>query len=366
MLYNLLYPLSEQVPWLSFLNLLSYASVRSIGALATAFGVSLFVGTHFIDALRVQQGKGQPIRSDGPETHFQKVGTPTMGGLLILMSLVIGTLLWADVTIGYVWAALLITLGFGGIGFIDDYLKVSKQNTGGLSGKLRLALEGLLALGIVVWIVYLQPEQYRFIVSIPFLKDVYINLGYFYLFAPFAIFVIIGAGNAVNFTDGLDGLAIVPVAIAAGVFAVIAWIAGNSVMAKELYLFHIPNAREMSVFCSALIGSAMGFLWFNAPPAKVFMGDTGSLALGGSLGAIAIVTKHELVLAIAGGLFVLETLSVVIQVTSFKLTGKRVFKMAPLHHHFEKKGWAESTVVIRFWIISILLALVALSTLKIR
>ncbi len=366
MLYNLLYPLSDQISWLSFLNLLSYTSVRSIGALITAFAVSLFVGNHFIDALRAQQGKGQPIRDDGPEGHFQKVGTPTMGGLLILMSLTIGTLLWADVTSGYVWVTLLITLGFGFIGFMDDYLKVSRQNTGGLSGKIRLSLEALFAFAAVFWITSLQPAEYQYIVSIPFLKDTQINLSYFYLFFPFAICVIIGAGNAVNFTDGLDGLAIVPVAITAGVFAIIAWIIGNSLLAKDLYLFHIPEAGEMAVFCCALIGSAMGFLWFNAPPAKVFMGDTGSLALGGGLGAIAIVTKHELVLAIAGGLFVLETLSVIIQVASFKLTGKRVFRMAPLHHHFEKKGWAESTVVIRFWIISILLALIALSTIKIR
>ncbi len=364
MFYNLLVPLSEGSDFWSFLNLFSYTSVRTICALFTSFFFSVFIGEALIHQLRLKQGKGQPIRQDGPEAHLSKVGTPTMGGLLILITLIIGALLWSDVTIGYVWAALFITLGFGLVGFTDDYLKISKQNTDGLPGKLRLAIEFLLALITVIWIMYLQPEAIASQVSIPGFKNFFIPLGWF--FVIFGMVVIVGAGNAVNFTDGLDGLAAVPVAIVAAVFGIIAWIVGHSVLAQDLYLSHIPNVEEMAVFCGALIGACMGFLWYNAPPAKVFMGDTGSLALGGALGAIAIITKHELILAIAGGLFVLEALSVIIQVISFKTTGKRVFRMAPIHHHFEKKGWAESTVVIRFWIISILLALIALSFLKIR
>lgn len=364
MLFNILVPLSEKSEFWSFLNVFSYTSVRTICALFTSFFISVFIGEFLIRFLQIKQGKGQPIRDDGPEAHLSKVGTPTMGGLLILMTLTIGTLLWSDVTTGYIWAALFITLSFGAIGFTDDYLKVAKQNTAGLPGKLRLALEFLAAAITVIWIMMLQPADISSDVAIPFFKDLLIPLGW--AFVPFAMIVIVGAGNAVNFTDGLDGLAAVPVAIVAAVFGIIAWLVGNYVLSAQLYLHYIPYARELSVFCGALIGSSMGFLWFNAPPAKVFMGDTGSLALGGALGAISIITKHELILAIAGGLFVLEAASVIIQVISFKTTGKRVFRMAPLHHHYEKKGWAESTIVIRFWIISILLALIALSTLKIR
>ncbi len=364
MFYHIFVPLSEKSEFWSFLNLFSYTSVRTIAALFTAFFFSVFIGESLIGLLRIKQGKGQPIRNDGPEGHLNKVGTPTMGGLLILITLIIGALLWSDITVGYVWAALFITLGFGLVGFTDDYLKISKQNTDGLPGKLRLAIEFSLSLFVVIWIMYLQPDSISSQVAIPGFKDLFIPLGWF--FAVFGMVVIVGAGNAVNFTDGLDGLAAVPVAIVAGVFGIIAWIVGHSVLSQSLYLQHIPQVQELAVFCGALIGACMGFLWFNAPPAKVFMGDTGSLALGGALGAIAIITKHELILTIAGGLFVLEAMSVIIQVVSFKTTGKRVFRMAPIHHHFEKKGWAESTVVIRFWIISILLALMALSFLKIR
>ncbi|MFV0431818.1 MAG: phospho-N-acetylmuramoyl-pentapeptide-transferase [Alphaproteobacteria bacterium] len=360
----MLVPLSEKSEFWSFLNLFSYTSVRTICALFTSFLISVFIGESLIHFLRLKQGKGQPIRKDGPQGHLEKVGTPTMGGLLILMTLTIGTLLWSDITTGYVWAALFITLVFGIIGFTDDYLKVAKQNPDGLPGKLRLTLEFLAAAIATLWIMSLQPDNLSSHISIPSFKNMLIDLGW--LFVPFAMIVIVGAGNAVNFTDGLDGLAAVPVAIVAAVFGIISWVVGNAVLSEQLYLYYIPNARELSVFCGALIGASMGFLWFNAPPAKVFMGDTGSLALGGALGAISIITKHELILAIAGGLFVLEAASVIIQVISYKTTGKRVFMMAPIHHHFEKKGWAESTVVIRFWIISIILALIALSTLKIR
>jgi len=315
--------------------------------------------------LRLRQGKGQPIRADGPESHLlTKRGTPTMGGLLILAALIVSTLLWANLSSPYVWTVLMVTLGFGMIGFYDDYLKVTKQTHKGVSGRVRLLIEFAIA-AVAAWIVmHVGTEPFSTSLTFPFVKDFVVNLGWFFL--PFAMFVIVGAGNAVNLTDGLDGLAIVPVMIAAGCFGIIAYLAGNAVFADYLQIHFVVGTGELAVVCGTVIGAGLGFLWFNAPPAAIFMGDTGSLALGGMLGAVAVAVKHEIVLAIIGGLFVLEALSVIIQVASFKLTGKRVFRMAPIHHHFEKLGWTEPQVVIRFWIIACVLALVGLSTLKLR
>ncbi|MBT3915699.1 MAG: phospho-N-acetylmuramoyl-pentapeptide-transferase, partial [Rhodospirillaceae bacterium] len=311
------------------------------------------------------QKKGQPIREDGPEGHLiTKVGTPTMGGFMILLALVVSTLLWADLRNGYIWAALGVTVGYGMIGFIDDYIKVTRQNSSGLPGKLKMLLQIFIAIAATLYIMSLTREPLATSLAIPFFKTVLIDLGWF--FVAFACLVIVGSSNAVNLTDGLDGLAIGPVMIATAVFALIAYIIGNSVFSNYLQLNYVPGAGELSIFCGALIGAGLGFLWYNAPPAMVFMGDTGSLAMGGALGSVAVITKHELVLAIVGGLFVLETVSVIVQVISFKLTGKRVFAMAPLHHHFEKKGWAEPTIVIRFWIIAVILATAGLATLKLR
>jgi phospho-N-acetylmuramoyl-pentapeptide-transferase len=362
MLYNLLYPLADQV---GVFNLFKYLTFRTGGAVITALLVSFVAGPGVIAWLRKWQKQGQPIRLDGPESHLlTKKGTPTMGGFLILLGLTVATLLWADLRSTYVWITLMVTLGYGLIGFLDDFLKVSKKNPKGLPGKAKLA--GQIALGLIAaWVVWDgQPAALSGAMAVPFFKHVLIQLGWFFI--PFAVFVIIGASNAVNLTDGLDGLAIVPVMIASGVFALISYLVGHAVFANYLQIHYVPGAGELAVFCGALVGAGLGFLWFNAPPAMVFMGDTGSLAMGGALGTIAVVTKHELVLAIVGGLFVLETVSVIVQVASFKLTGKRVFRMAPLHHHFEKKGWAEPTVVIRFWIIAGILALAGLSTLKLR
>jgi len=312
----------------------------------------------------VKQGKGQPIREDGPATHFAKRGTPTMGGLMILSGITVSTLLWANLANAYVWIVLFVTLSYGVIGFYDDYLKVTKSSAGGVSGKMRLLAEITVA-GIAAYAVMrVGSAGFSSSLTVPFFKNVVIPLGA--LFIIIGIFVIAGAGNAVNLTDGLDGLAIVPVMIAASTFGLIAYLSGNANFARYLQIHHVAGAGELAIICGALIGAGLGFLWFNAPPAMIFMGDTGSLALGGALGAIAVATKHEIVLAIVGGLFVLETLSVIIQVASFKLTGKRVFRMAPLHHHFEQKGWKESTVVVRFWIISVVLALIGLATLKLR
>jgi phospho-N-acetylmuramoyl-pentapeptide-transferase len=342
-------------------NLFRYISFRSIGALVTALAIALLLGPRFIDMLRMKQGKGQPIREDGPEWHLlTKRGTPTMGGLLILIGLTISTLLWMDVGNGFVWAALGVTLGFGVIGFLDDYDKVTKQSHKGVSGKVRLALEFLIA-GVACAFIASRTGTTLYL---PFFKDFGLPLGLAYI--GFAAFIVTGFGNAVNLTDGLDGLATMPVVIAAGTFAIIAYLVGNIRFSDYLGIHHVPGSGELAVFCAALIGACLGFLWFNAPPAMVFMGDTGSLALGGALGTIAVVTNHELVLLVVGGLFVLETLSVIIQVLSFKATGRRVFRMAPLHHHYEKKGWKEPTVVIRFWIIAIVLALAGLATLKLR
>ncbi|PWR18047.1 phospho-N-acetylmuramoyl-pentapeptide-transferase [Zavarzinia compransoris] len=362
MLFNLLAPLADEF---AVFNLFRYLTFRTGGATLTALLVAFVLGPRLIAWLKTKQKKGQPIRSDGPQSHLlTKQGTPTMGGFLILIGLVVSVLLWADLSSGYVWAVTTVTLGFGLIGFADDYLKVSKVNPKGVPGKLKLLLEIVVATGAVVWIVMLTTPDHSTALAIPFFKNLLIQLGWF--FVPVAVFVIVGAGNAVNLTDGLDGLAIVPVMIAAGAFGIIVYLVGNFRFADYLQIHHVAGAGELAVFCGALVGAGLGFLWFNAPPAMVFMGDTGSLALGGALGAIAVAVKHELVLAIIGGLFVLETVSVVVQVISFKLTGKRVFRMAPLHHHFEQKGWSEPTVVIRFWIIAVVLALIGLSTLKLR
>ena len=362
MLYNFLYPLADQI---SVFNVFRYITFRTGGAIMTALIISFVVGPFLIRALASRQSGGQPIRDDGPESHLlTKKGTPTMGGFLILLALSVATLLWADLTNGYIWAVLGVTIGYGAIGFIDDYLKVSRRETDGLPGKLKLLLQTIVALSVALWVSHLLPAPLSTTIAVPFVKNLLIDLGW--MFPVMAVFVMVGSSNSVNLTDGLDGLAIVPVMIATGVFALIAYLVGNVVFSGYLQIHHVPGTGELAVFCGALVGGSLGFLWFNAPPAKIFMGDTGSLSLGGALGAIAVITKHELVLAIVGGLFVLETVSVIVQVASFKLTGKRVFRMAPLHHHFEQKGWAEPTIVIRFWIIASILALIGLSTLKLR
>ncbi|GGE42313.1 phospho-N-acetylmuramoyl-pentapeptide-transferase [Agaricicola taiwanensis] len=352
---------AETIP---LLNLFRYITFRTGGAIITSMLFVFLFGPAIIAQLRIRQGKGQPIRDDGPQSHLLKRGTPTMGGLMILSGLVVGTLLWGNLANIYVWVVLAVTLGFGLIGFYDDYLKVSKQSHKGFSGRARLAVEFVLA-GLAVYIMTrLAPDSLSTSLAFPFLKGVLLNLGYVFIF--FGALVIVGSGNAVNLTDGLDGLAIVPVMVAAASFGFIAYLAGNAVFADYLQIHLMPGTGELAVLCGAMLGAGLGFLWFNAPPAQIFMGDTGSLALGGMLGAIAVATKHEIVLAIVGGLFVLEAASVIIQVASFKLTGKRVFKMAPIHHHFEQLGWTESQVVIRFWIIAVVLALIGLSSLKLR
>ncbi len=360
MLYELI-TFSDQF---SLLNVFRYITFRTGGAIMTALLFVFLFGPAIIDLLRIKQGKGQPIREDGPQTHFSKKGTPTMGGLMILAGVTVATLLWANLSNPYVWIVLGVTLSFGAIGFYDDYLKVTRQTSSGFGGKARLGFEFLVA-GIATYAVMrLGAPGFADALTVPFFKNVVIPLGF--MFVLLGMIVIAGAGNAVNLTDGLDGLAIVPVMIAAATFGLIAYLVGNVRFSQYLQIHYVVGVGEVSVICGALLGAGLGFLWFNAPPAMVFMGDTGSLALGGALGAIAVATKHEIVLAIVGGLFVLETLSVFIQVASFKLTGKRVFRMAPLHHHFEQKGWKESTVVVRFWIISVVLALVGLATLKLR
>lgn len=345
-------------------NLFRYITFRAGAAFFTALIFGFLFGRPLIDWLRVHQGKGQPIRADGPQTHLAKVGTPTMGGLLILAAMGVSTLLWARLDNGYIWIVMGVTYGYALIGFADDYAKVTKQNVKGVSSRMRMLLGLLLAALAALAVIWVQPSELRFGLALPVLKDALLNLGWF--FVPFAMVVIVGTANAVNLTDGLDGLAIMPVMIAAATFGVISYIVGRADYTSYLGVSFVPGTGELIVFCSALIGAGLGFLWYNAPPAAVFMGDTGSLALGGALGAIAVCTKHELVLVIVGGLFVVEALSVIIQVGYFKMTGKRVFLMAPIHHHFEKKGWGESQVVIRFWIIALVLALIGLATLKIR
>ncbi|MCA1940926.1 MAG: phospho-N-acetylmuramoyl-pentapeptide-transferase [Caenispirillum bisanense] len=361
----MLYFLSQLSGEVAMLNLFRYLTFRAGGAVVTALVVAFLVGPLLIRWLRKKQREGQPIRADGPETHLlTKKGTPTMGGLMILFATFTSTLLWADLSNVFVWAVLLVTVGYGLLGFADDFLKVTKRNTKGVSGKMKLLVQFGIAAVAALMISYGTMSALDNHLAMPFLKNVLLDLGLLYI--PFAMLVMVGASNAVNLTDGLDGLAIVPVMIAAGVFMLISYLVGNAIFANYLQIHHVPGTGELAILCAALVGAGMGFLWFNAPPAMIFMGDTGSLALGGALGAIAVATKHEIVLAIVGGLFVLETVSVIVQVASFKLTGKRVFRMAPLHHHFEKKGWAESTVVIRFWIIAGILAIAGLSTLKLR
>jgi phospho-N-acetylmuramoyl-pentapeptide-transferase len=362
MLYHLLTPLAADFP---VLNVFRYITFRSGGAVLTALFLCFIFGPRIINWLRSKQGKGQPIREDGPQTHIiTKQGTPTMGGFMILIGLGVGTLLWADLSNPYIWICLLVTMGFGGVGFIDDYLKVTRRSSKGIAGKMKLVLQFSIAAAAAVMISLLSAGDLQNQMAVPFAKTVLINLGW--LFVPFAMLVMVGASNAVNLTDGLDGLATMPVIIAAATFALLAYLVGYSTFAEYLQIHYVAGSSELAVFMAALIGGCLGFLWFNAPPAMVFMGDTGSLALGGALGAVAVIIKHELVLVIVGGLFVLETVSVIVQVISFKTTGKRVFRMAPLHHHFEQKGWAESTIVVRFWIISLVLALIGLSTLKLR
>jgi phospho-N-acetylmuramoyl-pentapeptide-transferase len=362
MLLDLLYPLSNDIGWLRLFGFLTF---RSGGAVVTALIVSFVLGRPIINWLKSRQGAGQPIRDDGPAGHLlTKKGTPTMGGVLILLAILISVLLWADLRNIYLWPVLMVTAGFGLIGFTDDYLKLTKRNSKGLPGRTKLIGQIVVAASATVWIASITPLPIATGLAVPFVKDVLINLWWF--FVPFGIFVMVGASNAVNLTDGLDGLAIVPVMIAAGCFGVISYLVGNARYADYLQLHHIAGSGELAVFCGALVGASLGFLWFNAPPAMVFMGDTGSLSMGGALGSISVVTKHELVLAIIGGLFVLEAVSVIVQVASFKMTGRRVFRMAPLHHHFEQKGWQEPTIVIRFWIIASILALAGLATLKLR
>lgn len=361
MLYNLLAPLAHDI---KVFNLFNYLTFRTGGAIMTALLICFLIAPPMIAWLRKKQKEGQPIRKDGPESHFSKAGTPTMGGLMILISVTVSTILWADLTNKLVWYALLVMVGYGLIGFGDDYLKLTKRNTKGLPGKLKILGQVVIGLAATIGVMHAMPDHLNMHIAIPFFKNLFIYVGWF--FPVWALFILIGSSNAVNLTDGLDGLAIVPVAVAAASFGLIAYVTGRADYTEYLNIPFVPGTGELAILCGALIGGAMGFLWYNAPPAMIFMGDTGSLAMGGVLGAIALITKHELVLAIIGGLFVLETVSVIVQVVSFKLTGKRVFAMAPLHHHFEKKGWSEPTIVIRFWIIAVILALIGLSTLKLR
>jgi phospho-N-acetylmuramoyl-pentapeptide-transferase len=360
----MLYELVAFTDQISVLNLFRYLTFRGVGAVVTALLFVFLFGPMMIDILRIKQGKGQPIREDGPRSHLSKRGTPTMGGLMILSGVLVSTLLWANLSNGYVWVVLGVMMSYGAIGFYDDFLKVTKRSVEGFSGKIRLLLEMGVAAAAAFIFMQLAPAPLSESVAIPFFKDVLINLGPFFIL--FGIVVIAGSGNAVNLTDGLDGLAIVPVMIVAVTFGVFVYVTGRVDFTRYLQLNYIPGTGELAIICAALFGAGLGFLWFNAPPAMIFMGDTGSLALGGALGAIAVACKHEVQLAIAGGLFVLEAMSVIIQVISYKTTGKRVFRMAPLHHHFEQKGWQEATVVVRFWIISVVLALAALTTLKLR
>jgi phospho-N-acetylmuramoyl-pentapeptide-transferase len=361
MLYDLARPFADKF---LLANLLRYQTFRTGGAVITALLVCFVFGPAIIRWLKSRQGAGQPIRTDGPETHLKKQGTPTMGGVMILLAVVASTLLWVDLKNAYTWIVLGVTVGFGAIGFGDDYLKLTKRNSKGLSSRVKFLWQLLIAAAAAVLIASVTRQPLSTELAFPFFKDALVNLGWFY--PAFSIFVMVGTSNAVNLTDGLDGLAIVPVMIATACFGLIAYLVGNLIFANYLQLQHVAGTGELTVFCGALVGASLGFLWFNAPPAMVFMGDTGSLSMGAALGAISIITKHEIVLAIIGGLFVLETASVIVQVASFKTTGRRVFRMAPLHHHFEKQGWSEPTVVIRFWIIAAILALVGLSSLKLR
>ena len=368
MLYHLLTPLTEDF---QLFNVFRYLTFRTGGAVMTALIISFLLGPSLIRWMRRKQGRGQPIRDDGPQSHIiEKAGTPTMGGVLILLSLTVATFLWARLDNPYVWIVIGVTLGFGALGFIDDYLKVTKQNTSGVIGSFKLIFQ--FALALVAGYACMRtlgaaPDATPGMASsvpVPFFKNFAIPLGF--MFVPFAAFVIVGASNTVNLTDGLDGLATVPVMIAAATYMLIAYLVGRADFADYLQVIYVPGVGELAIICGAIIGAGLGFLWYNAPPAAIFMGDTGSLALGGAIGSIAVAAKHEIVLAIVGGLFVLEGLSVMIQIASFKLFGKRVFRMAPIHHHFEQLGWKESTIVIRFWIVAVILALIGLATLKLR
>lgn len=366
MFYNFLAPLAD-IDGLEFLNVFRYITFRTGGAMMTALFIALFIGPSVIRWLKSKQAGGQPIRPDGPETHLKKAGTPTMGGLMMLISITISTLLWMDLTNPFVWMALIVMLGFGAIGFHDDYLKLTKRTHHGLSARNKLLAQIAIGALATFGIVLNMPENPAGLatgVAFPFVKNYFFDLSFFFI--AWAIVVMIGSSNAVNLTDGLDGLATVPVAIAAGCFGFIAYLTGHALYAAYLQIPYVPGTGELAILCGAIVGGCLGFLWYNAPPAQVFMGDVGSLSLGGVLGAIAVMTKHEIVLAIIGGLFVAETVSVMIQVVYFKMTGKRFFRMAPIHHHFEKLGWPETTVVVRFWIVAIVLALVGLSTLKLR
>ena len=356
----MLFWMAEHLHFEGLLNLIRYQSFRTGAAVATALLIGLVIGPRFIGWLRVRQGKGQPIRADGPQTHLAKRGTPTMGGLMILTAMGLSVLLWMDLSSPYVWAVLFVTLGFGAIGFLDDYDKVKKASTAGVSARVRLLLEFVIA-GVAAWIIMGQNGPHLYL---PFTQRMYLELGWFY--PVFAAFTIVAFGNAVNLTDGLDGLATMPVIIASVAFMIIVYLVGNVKFATYLGIPHVRNAGELAILCGAVVGAGLAFLWYNAPPAAVFMGDTGSLALGGALGTISVVAHHEIVLGIIGGLFVVEALSVIVQVFWYKRTGKRVFRMAPIHHHFEQLGWSEPTVVIRFWIIALVLALAGLSTLKLR
>lgn len=353
--------LSEELSWL---NIFRYITFRTGGALFSSFFIGLIAGPYFISWLKSKQMNGQPIRADGPSSHFSKKGTPTMGGLLILISITVSTLLWANLLNPYVWVLLFVLLGFGLTGFLDDYLKLTENNSKGISGWQKIGLQAAISIVACVWMISLENGSMGTTLTIPFFKSIFLDLSYFYI--PFVLVVLVGTSNAVNLTDGLDGLVSIPVIMTTFVFMVIAYLVGRIDYAAYLHVYYVVGAGEMVVFCGALIGAVLSFLWFNTHPAQVFMGDTGSLALGGVLGALAVATKHELLLLVAGGIFVIEALSDIIQVASFKIRKKRVFLMAPIHHHFEKKGWSETTVVMRFWIVSILMALMALATLKIR
>jgi phospho-N-acetylmuramoyl-pentapeptide-transferase len=362
MFYHLGLELSQTI---GAFNVFRYITLRAGGALLTALIISFIFGPRLISWLKGRQTYGQPIRKDGPEGHLlTKTGTPTMGGVLILAASVGSTLLWTNWANSYVWIVLGIIVGFGAIGAVDDYLKLTRRSSDGLSAKSRLCFQGLISIVATLWLVGANNTDLATSLTFPIFKNAVLELGWFFI--PFSLLVIVGSSNAVNLTDGLDGLAIVPVMIAAGVFGLIAYLVGNAVFASYLQIHPVPGSGELAIICAALVGASLGFLWFNAPPAMVFMGDTGSLSMGGALGVISVITKHEIVLAITGGLFVLEALSVIIQVLSFKITGRRVFLMAPIHHHFEQKGWAEPTIVIRFWILAAILAMIGLSTLKLR
>lgn len=356
MLYNLLYPLADQY---SIFNLFQYITFRTVYALLTSLILCWIIGPFFIRWLKVRQGKGQPIRHDGPQSHLSKQGTPTMGGLLILLTFTLSTLLWADLSNNFIWLGLMLTLGYGLIGWLDDHLKLSKDSPNGLAGRWKLLLQLLFGAVAAVGL-YQMTEP---MVDVPFF-NIQWDMGIWYM--PFIIFVLIGTSNAVNLTDGLDGLAVTPTFMVATALAVVVYLSGHVQFSSYLMIPHVPGAGELTVFCGAIVGACLGFLWFNTYPAQVFMGDVGALALGGALGFVACAVHQQFLLAIAGGIFVLEAVSVIVQVVSFKLTGKRVFRMAPIHHHYELKGWAEPKVIVRFWIISLILALVALSTLKIR